>query len=105
MVYYIYILECINGNYYTGYTSNMERRYQEHLSGSIKCKYTRSFPPMRLAACWRLESSLSVALKIEHKIKQLSKTAKKKLIEHPKQLAIFLSLQNIVIALETYQTN
>ena len=37
MPYFIYILECSNGSYYTGYTTDMERRYQEHLDGTADC--------------------------------------------------------------------
>ncbi len=85
-LYYIYILECSNSSYYTGYTTDIERRYQEHVSGSIKCKYTRSFPPIRIAACWELKENLSAVLKLEHKIKRLSKSEKVKLINNPQLL-------------------
>lgn len=81
MLYYIYILECINGHYYTGYTTDIKRRYHEHQQGSAKCKYTRSFPPRKIAACWKMETSLSEVLKIEREIKALSKREKKALIE------------------------
>lgn len=58
----------------------MERRYQEHLDGYAKCKYTRSFPPVRIAACWEIGGNLSDALKLERKIKALSREEKEKLI-------------------------
>ena len=77
--YYIYILECSNGNYYTGYTTDIERRYKEHQEGTSKCKYTRSFPPERIAACWRTQD-ISLALKIEKAVKKLSKQEKMNLI-------------------------
>ena len=86
MPYYIYILECSNGAYYTGYTTDMVRRYQEHTSGSPKCKYTRSFPPLRLAVCWEVAADVSQALKIEKEIKKLSNIAKGHLIAQPGQL-------------------
>ncbi|MCH9644007.1 MAG: GIY-YIG nuclease family protein [Gammaproteobacteria bacterium] len=84
--YYIYILECSNGNYYTGYTTDLERRYQEHLDGSDKCKYTRSFPPLRIAQYWEISGSASDAMKLEYAIKKLSKREKKSLIENPDTL-------------------
>ena len=80
-VYYIYMLECSNGAYYTGYTTDIVRRYEEHQAGSEKCKYTRSFPPKRIAACWKLYASLSEALKLEKRIKGLSKSEKNALIK------------------------
>lgn len=82
-IYFIYLLECSNGRYYTGYTTDLERRYQEHLSGSAKCKYTRSFPPRRIAAYWRIEGDLSEVLAIEAAIKRLSKSEKCQLSENP----------------------
>ena len=58
----------------------MERRYVEHVQGSAKCKYTRSFPPKRLAIFWKMDSDLSTVRKIEKAIKQLTKHEKKRLI-------------------------
>ncbi len=86
MNYYVYILLCNNGNYYTGYTTNLKRRYQEHLDGSIKCKYTRSFKPLALAQSWSTFDNKLEALKMERFIKTLSKSAKKNLILNPEQL-------------------
>ena len=42
--YWVYILNCENGAFYTGYTTDLIRRYHEHLEGSSK--YTRSFKPL-----------------------------------------------------------
>ena len=75
-VFYIYMLECSNGAYYTGYTTDIDRRYAEHQQGSDRCKYTRSFPPRRMAAYWKLNADLSLILKIERQIKQLSRQEK-----------------------------
>jgi putative endonuclease len=88
--YFVYMLECVNGAYYTGYTTDIERRYQEHLSGSFKCKYTRSFPPIRIAACWQVAADLSQTLKIECYIKKVTKRAKQALVANPSSLeAVF----------------
>lgn len=91
MRYYLYILECSNGAYYTGYTTDLERRYAEHQAGSAKCKYTRSFPPKRLAASWQLEGDLSSVLRLEAAVKQLSREEKTVLIAQPDSLFIFLA--------------
>jgi len=80
MPHYVYILECENGSFYTGYTTNVERRYLEHQNGSIKCRYTRSFPPKRLVANWELESR-SLALRVEARIKKLSRCDKEELLD------------------------
>ena len=86
MTYYVYMLECRNGAFYTGYTTDLERRYQEHLAGSKKCKYTRSFPPKRIAASWVFETDLAFVLKVERFLKTLTKLQKLALVENPEQL-------------------
>ncbi len=84
--YYIYMIECSNGHYYTGYTTNVERRYREHLQGNAKCKYTRSFPPKLLVASWCVGGDRSQALKIECEVKKLSKVQKQRLVNEPSRL-------------------
>jgi putative endonuclease len=84
--YFVYMLECKNGSFYTGYTVDIKRRYQKHLDGTA-CKYTRSFPPKSIAACWELKSdSASEAMKIEAAIKILSVVKKKELVSNPELL-------------------
>ena len=80
MSHYVYIIECINGSYYTGYTTDIERRYKEHLKGSAKCKYTRSFPPKCLVAFWQFTDKTE-ALAAEYRIKSMGKCEKLALIE------------------------
>ena len=75
----VYILHCVNDTYYTGYTTDIDRRYQEHVNKSDKCRYTRSFPPKRLSAFWYFDDK-STALKEEARIKKLSRIEKEKMI-------------------------
>ena len=93
--HYLYILECVNKAYYTGYTNNIRRRYQEHLQGSKKCKYTRSFPPRRLAACWSLYSTRAAILKLERAVKKLSLGKKLILIAEPTRVLLLIKQQKI----------
>lgn len=81
--YYIYIIECQNNSFYTGYTTDIERRYQEHCKGSAKCKYTRSFPPKRLAAYWQFQCQKGEILSLERKLKTLTRQQKLQLISSP----------------------
>lgn len=83
--YWIYILRCDNNNYYTGYTTDLARRYQEHLTGTAKCKYTRSFKPVGIAQSWQLSCAKSKAMRIEKHIKKMSKQEKEQLILFPDQ--------------------
>ncbi len=80
MPHYVYMIECVNGSYYTGYTTDVERRYQEHQQGSSKCRYTRSFPPKKLAAYWSFANPID-ALAVERQIKEMSKLEKQQLID------------------------
>jgi putative endonuclease len=83
--YIVYILSCNNGALYTGYTSNLQRRYQEHIHGSAS-KFTRSFKPLYIAQYWQITGKKSMAMKIEKYIKGLSRQEKEKLILFPDNL-------------------
>lgn len=96
-MYFIYILECTNHSFYIGYTTDIKRRYQEHQQGSPKCKYTRSFPPRRLAACWQIDAELADILRLERELKRLSKADKHDLSEHTETLSQYTSLEFIDI--------
>lgn len=82
--YWIYILHCENDCYYTGYTTNLTRRYQQHLDGTAS-KYTRSFKPLKIAQSWRVNDK-SLAMKIESYIKKLSREEKQHFLLHPDKL-------------------
>lgn len=88
--YTLYVLECENGAFYTGYTTDMVRRYKEHQSGSPKCKYTRSFPPVRLCATWVFHCERSQIFSLERQLKALTHAQKAQLIEQPDQLRYWL---------------
>ena len=76
--YWVYILHCNNNHYYTGYTVDLEKRYQAHLNGTAS-KYTRSFKPLSIVFSLKIEDK-SIAMKIEREIKKLSRVEKEKLI-------------------------
>lgn len=86
-VYWVYILHCDNNTYYTGYTNNLEKRYQAHLDGSSKCKYTRSFKPLAIAQCWKITGDKTLALQLERAIKKMTRVEKEQLIANPALLS------------------
>ena len=86
--YCVYILICDNGAYYTGYTTDLMRRFQEHVAGTDKCKFTRSFKPLAIAQSWQIAASKGVAMKIEKFIKTMTKAEKKELIQCPEKLTM-----------------
>ena len=77
--YFVYIVECADGSYYTGYTTDVQRRLNEHNYSSRSAKYTRSRRPVKLIYSEEYDT-LSKALKREHAIKKLSKKRKKDLV-------------------------
>lgn len=82
--YYVYIVECADGSYYTGYTTDVQRRINEHNYSMRSAKYTRSRRPVKLIHKEEFDN-LSSALKREHAIKKLKRKAKKELIESKKE--------------------
>lgn len=84
--YWVYMLYCENHTYYTGYTTDLMKRYQSHVDGTGKCKYTRSFKPVRIAQSWQIQGSKADAMRIECYIKSLSRAEKEKVIESPSLL-------------------
>ncbi|KTD69228.1 MULTISPECIES: GIY-YIG nuclease family protein [Legionella] len=80
--YWVYILRCNNHSYYTGYTDNLEKRFQEHLAGKGS-KYTRSFKPLSIAQSWVIKGDKSIAMRVERYIKKLSKAQKEQLVLNP----------------------
>ena len=90
--FWVYILECSNNTYYTGYTNNLQKRYKSHQDGTGKCKYTRSFKPIRIAQSWEIHEGKAHAMKIERFIKSLSRAEKEKIIVSPCNLFLGLIL-------------
>lgn len=76
--HYVYVLRCDDGSLYTGYTTDVERRVAEHDAGD-GAKYTRGRTPVTLVHVESFETR-SLALRREHEIKALSKSAKESLI-------------------------
>ena len=75
---YVYILECADGTYYTGWTTDPARRLFTHNSGK-GAKYTRSRLPVKMVFCESCVTK-SDALKREREIKKMSREEKTALI-------------------------
>ena len=93
--YWVYILQVTNGHYYTGYTTDIHRRYKEHVEGKGGCRFTRSFPPTRLAQCWKVNKSKGSALRIEQFVKKRSRKTKCELVRNPELLMQLLRKYNM----------
>ena len=78
MPFYCYILECSDGTYYTGWTTDPERRLKQHNDGT-GARYTRSRLPVNMVYI-EPQPDRTTAMKRERAIKRLSRERKKKLI-------------------------
>ena len=75
----LYMLRCGDGTLYTGISTDVQRRLEEHRSGK-GAKYTRSRGPLELVY-WEECGDKSTALKRECEIKALPRSEKLKLTE------------------------
>jgi putative endonuclease len=79
MAYFCYILECSDGTYYTGWTTDPQRRLRQHNAGK-GARYTRTNCPVRLVYQEELPDR-GTAMRREIKIKKLGRAGKEKLIK------------------------
>ncbi|MBT5934231.1 GIY-YIG nuclease family protein [Sulfurimonas sp.] len=77
--YYVYILRCSDDTLYTGITTDIKRRIDEHSNSEKGAKYTKQRRPVNLVYS---EESLnrSTASKREYEIKKMSRLKKLELI-------------------------
>lgn len=76
---HVYILQCGDGTLYTGYTTDLKRRLQEHNEGTAS-RYTRSRLPAVYVYTEYVDNK-SLALKRELTIKQMTRNEKMRLIQ------------------------
>jgi predicted GIY-YIG superfamily endonuclease len=78
-MWYLYITKNRNGAFYTGITSNLERRLKEHLQGKGG-HYTKHNKPQKLLYTEKFSSRVQAQAR-EGQIKRWSRKKKKALIE------------------------
>ena len=76
--HYVYILRCADGTFYTGWTTDVEKRVETHNSGN-GAKYTRSRRPVELVYTEEFGDKIEAQHR-ERAIKKLTRTEKEKLI-------------------------
>ena len=79
MNWYLYIVRCRDGSLYTGIATDVDRRLVEH-EANKGSKYLRGRGPLKLVFQRRVGKK-GQALKIERKIKGLSRQEKEELIK------------------------
>ncbi len=78
MTCYCYIVECSDGTYYTGWTTDPERRVSQHNKG-IGAKYTSTRRPVKLVYL-EIQPDRTAAMQRELAIKRLKREQKARLI-------------------------
>jgi len=78
LAFWVYILQCSDGRYYTGQTDNLEYRFAQHQAGGY-CDFTSRRRPVRMA--WSQEFGTRIeALEAERRIKPWSRAKKEALM-------------------------
>ena len=79
-MYYTYMIRCKDNSIYTGITTNLEKRMQEHFTKDEKCaKYTKNI--LQLDQKELGNQKQKFCIKLEYWIKHLSKLQKENLIK------------------------
>lgn len=76
-IWFVYLLECLNGKIYTGITTDVEARFNKHCAGK-GAKFTKMNPPSHIMAS-KPFGNRSEASKLEYQIKQLTPAKKRAL--------------------------
>jgi len=87
--YFVYILKCSDGSYYTGVTNDLNRRLYEHQNGIIK-GYTSNKLPVELVYSVAF-NDINDAIRFEKKVKGWSRQKKEALIAGDFELLRILS--------------
>ena len=79
-MYYTYMVRCTDDSIYTGITTDIDRRFNEHKNKTkYAAKYTMNHNVVKLEAIW-ISDNKSDASKLEYHIKKLRKSEKEMLI-------------------------
>ena len=78
-LYYVFILKCSDETFYTGITSNLDKRMIEHNTGKHKHSYTFNRRPLTLEFYAEF-TNVNIAIGNERQFKKWSKAKKQALI-------------------------
>ncbi len=74
-LWYVYVVRCADDSLYTGITTDVERRVEEHNGSPKGARYTRARRPVTLEQAWSF-GSRSEAASAEYAFKKLSRKTK-----------------------------
>jgi len=78
-LYYVYILKCADGSYYTGISNDLDRRLQEHNTGFDKGAYTFTRRPVEIVF-HAYFMDVKQAIAFEKQVKKWSRKKKEAII-------------------------
>jgi len=81
--YYVYVLLCEDGSYYTGYAKDIESRVKQHMRG-VGARYTKLHRPKRIVYAEEFDT-IREAMKREREIKKLSHDEKHRIVSHARK--------------------
>lgn len=87
--WFVYMIRCMDNSLYTGITTDVKRRYEEHEKGR-GAKYTKVRKPIKICTVFQVEDRSSAG-KLEYFIKNLSKKEKEILISDEKNKKKFIN--------------
>ncbi|MDH0171008.1 GIY-YIG nuclease family protein [Stenotrophomonas sp. GD04145] len=79
--WFLYLLECRDGSYYAGISTDVDARFAAHRAGT-GARYTRARPPLRILAV-REYPDRSTASRAERQLKQLPRDRKLAWLQAP----------------------
>ena len=88
--YSIYLVECRDGTLYTGITTNVERRVEEHTASRRGARYLRGRGPLRLVYQQEI-GDRSLASEVEARIKKLPRMEKADPVRLPRHISSWLA--------------
>lgn len=80
-MYFVYILECSDSTFYTGITTNLDRRIKEHNTSKVGAKYTKARRPVKLIYSKEFINRSEASIE-ESRIKKLSRIEKLNFIKN-----------------------
>lgn len=89
------MIRCRDNTLYTGITTDLQRRFNEHRKKTEKCaKYTYFHDAISMECAWKCENR-SLASKLEYMIKKLDKSKKETIIKDKVKLSsVFISIED-----------
>jgi putative endonuclease len=94
--WHVYVIRCGDGSLYTGIATDVRRRLAEHVAGGRRsARFLRGRGPLELVL-QRSVGGRGTALRLERRIKRLSRAHKESLVDRPEEIdALIGSLEDV----------